>query len=380
MTNPAQTTDDSSDAASVSQLHMQHALELAAKGLGRVEPNPMVGCVIAQGETVLGEGWHETYGGPHAEVMAVRSAGEKAKGATLYVTLEPCCHQGKTPPCAEAVIAAGIGRVVIAMKDPFPQVAGKGIETLQAAGITVETGVCEKAAQQLLAPYLKLVRTGRPWIIAKWAMTLDGKIATRTGSSQWISGEPARAIVHELRGRMDAILVGRHTQAADDPLLTARPAGQRTPVRIVLDTKAQTAVSSQLVQTANETPVLIACGNSAPQQNMDALTSAGCEVYLCAGDTPAVRLESLLDELGRRRMTNLLVEGGSKLLGSLRDLDQIDEIHTFIAPKLLGQADALPPIAGQGAETLDLATLLEELQICQVGDDAYLSGRVSRSS
>ena len=378
MTN-APSSADNSDAA-VSQRHMQRALELAAKGVGAVEPNPMVGCVIAKGTDVVGEGWHQQFGGPHAEVMALQDAGEKAQGATLYVTLEPCCHQGKTPPCTKAVIDAGISHVVIAHKDPFPQVAGKGIEEFQADGITVESGICEAEAARLLAPYLKLVRTGRPWVIAKWAMTLDGRIATRTGSSQWISGEPARAIVHQLRGRMDAILVGRHTQTADDPLLTVRPPGLRTPVRIVLDTQARTAVSSQLVKTAKETPTLIVCGTSAPQDNIDALTEAGCEVLQCEGETPAERLTSLLEELGRRKMTNILVEGGSKLLGSLRDLDQIDEVHAFIAPKLLGQSDAMPPISGAGSQNLDLSTRLADLQISQVGEDAYLFGRVLRES
>src|SRR5215210_4216404 len=214
--------------------YMTRALELAGRGRGWVEPNPLVGAVVVRDAAVVGEGWHEKFGQAHAEVNALRQAGELARGATLYVTLEPCCHFGKTPPCTEAVIGAGVRRVVSAMLDPFPQVAGQGASRLREAGIVVEVGVGDAAARQLNAPYLKRLRTGRPWVHAKWAMTLDGKIATRTGQSKWITGEAARARVHELRGRMDAIIVGKGTLLADDPLLTARPPGPRAATRVVL--------------------------------------------------------------------------------------------------------------------------------------------------
>src|SRR5690349_4430227 len=190
---------------------MLRAIALAARGQGHVEPNPMVGCVIVQGEEIVGEGWHKIFGSPHAEVVALASAGERARGATMYVTLEPCCHQGKTPPCTDAIVAAGIKRVVTAMRDPFPQVAGSGLKQLAAAGIDVELGLHEAEAQQLNAPYLKLLATGRPWIIAKWAMTLDGKIATRGGYSKWISNDAARQVGHQLRGRVDGVMIGRKT-------------------------------------------------------------------------------------------------------------------------------------------------------------------------
>src|SRR5215217_9762955 len=209
---------------------MRHALALAEKGRGFVEPNPMVGAVLLDSAGQLaGEGWHQKFGGPHAEVFALAEAGDRARGGTLVVTLEPCCHHGKTPPCTDAVLKAGIARVVAAMADPFPKVAGGGLAILRGAGVDVSVGLCEVEAVALNAPYLKLLRTGRPWVHAKWAMTLDGKIATRTGDSKWISGEESRRRVHELRGRMDAIVVGRGTVVADDPLLTARPAGPRTP-------------------------------------------------------------------------------------------------------------------------------------------------------
>ncbi len=239
------------------QLFMLRALELAAGGEGLVEPNPMVGCVIVQEDRVVAEGYHAQFGGPHAEVEALQRVAGQAAGATMYVTLEPCCHQGKTPPCSKAIIDAGIQRVVVASVDPYAEVNGSGIEALEAAGIVVSAGVLEDEARDLNAAYFKRIETGRPWVIAKWAMTLDGMIATAKGNSQWISSEASRKIVHELRGRMDAIVVGRRTAEEDDPLLTARPAGPRTAARVILDSNAKLASSSQLVKTARETPVLV---------------------------------------------------------------------------------------------------------------------------
>jgi len=362
------------------QWHMRRALELAQMGRGFVEPNPMVGCVIARGAEVIGEGWHRRFGGPHAEIEALQLAGERAQGATVYVTLEPCCHHGKTPPCTEALLRAKPARVVVAMKDPFAQVAGKGIEQLRAAGIEVEVGVLEAEARWLNAPYLKLIETGRPWVIAKWAMTLDGKIATRTGSSRWISSEQSRAVVHRLRGRMDGVMVGRRTAQRDDPLLTARPPGPRTATRIVLDTRAVLSLESRLVRTAGEAPVLVAAGSEASAQATARLQQAGCEVFVCAGNTPAERLDSLLVELGRRRMTNLLVEGGAELLGSLLDARAIDEVHVFIAPKLLGGARAPSAVGGWGVAQPSEALPLRSPRIEQLGGDVYLSGRLDWAS
>jgi diaminohydroxyphosphoribosylaminopyrimidine deaminase/5-amino-6-(5-phosphoribosylamino)uracil reductase len=355
--------------------HMRRALELAAAGQGFVEPNPMVGCVIARGAEIIGEGWHRRFGGDHAEVEALRLAGNRAAGATLYVTLEPCCHTGKTPPCTAAIVAAGIRRVVAAMSDPFPQVAGGGTAALQAAGVAVEVGLLAAQARQLNAPYLKLLRRGLPWIIAKWAMTLDGKIATRTGQSRWISGEQSRRLVHALRGRADAILVGRETALRDDPLLTARPPGPRTATRIVLDTRAVLGSHSRLVRSAGEAPVLVAVGSEAVAADCQRLRQSGCEVLVCPGATPAARLDALLAELGRRQMTNLLVEGGGRLLGSLRDAGHIDEVHVFLAPKLVGGAAAPGPVAGQGVADLAAAMDLGELLVQSLDGDVYVRGR-----
>ena len=355
--------------------HMRRALELAGDGQGRVEPNPMVGCVIVQGAEIIGQGRHRQFGHDHAEVEALRIAAGHAEGATLCVTLEPCCHQGKTPPCTRAIIDAGVRRVLVATADPFARVKGRGLDELRSAGIEVEVGLLESEAHNLNAPYLKLVKTGRPWIIAKWAMTLDGKIATRDGNSRWISCDDSRRIVHKLRGRMDAIAVGRRTAELDDPLLTARPAGPRTALRVVLDTRGLLGSESQLVRTARQTPTLVAVGQEATRPQRERLSQTGCEVFVCTGKTHGARLEALLDELGRRRLTNVLVEGGGRLLGSLLDARQIDEVHVFIAPKLIGGSTAAGPVAGQGVEQLSEALCLDAPEVQQVGADVYIHGR-----
>src|SRR5437667_85701 len=233
---------------------MRRALDLAERGRGYVEPNPLVGAVVVRAEQVVGEGWHQRYGEAHAEVNALAAAGEAARGATLYVTLEPCCHHGKTPPCTDAVLRAGIRRVVAAMLDPFPEVAGRGAALLRAAGLTVDFGPGEAEARRQNAPYLKLLATGRSYVHAKWAMSLDGKIATATGDSKWISGEASRRRVHELRGCMDAIVIGGGTARADDPLLTVRPPGPRTPARIVLSSTGALSPESRLVKSVAEAP------------------------------------------------------------------------------------------------------------------------------
>lgn len=361
---------------------MHRALELAARGEGQVEPNPMVGCVIARGDEVLGEGWHERFGAAHAEVNALADArqkhGDAARGATAYVTLEPCCHTGKTPPCTDALIEAGVSRVVAAVRDPFPQVDGGGFARLTAEGITVESGVADREARCLLAPYLKRVTTGRPWVIAKWAMTLDGKIATRTGSSQWISSPESRALVHELRGRMDAILIGRRTAIADDPLLTARvsdPAQRkRVATRVVLGAPPR---DSQLVRTAGDAPLLIIARDEGSAEELSWAREAGADVMPVNAQGNAARLAAVMDELGRRGMTNVLVEGGRGVLGAALDAGQIDEVHVFIGPKLVGGQPAPSPVGGEGIESMSAAALLWGLQVEISGGDAYLHGRVA---
>jgi diaminohydroxyphosphoribosylaminopyrimidine deaminase / 5-amino-6-(5-phosphoribosylamino)uracil reductase len=357
--------------------YMARALELAARGQGHVEPNPMVGCVVVAAGKIVGEGWHARYGGPHAEPMALAAAGPAAAGATLYVTLEPCCHHGKTGPCTEAILQARIARVVIAQRDPFPLVAGGGIVRLQQAGVAVDVGSMESESRWLNAPYLKLLRTGRPWVIAKWAMTLDGKIATRSGDSCWISGEAARRRVHQLRGRMDAIVVGAGTARVDNPRLTVRPPDARTPTRVVVDSLAALPLDCDLVRTARQTPVLIAAGPAAPEDHRLRLRSAGCEVWSGRATDRDRRLLDLLEELGRRRMTNVLVEGGGQLLGSLFDAAAIDEVHGFVAAKLVGGAAAPSPLAGIGRQRMDRAVVLQRPQIELLDGDVYIHGRVT---
>ncbi|MGD9721968.1 MAG: bifunctional diaminohydroxyphosphoribosylaminopyrimidine deaminase/5-amino-6-(5-phosphoribosylamino)uracil reductase RibD [Pirellulales bacterium] len=359
--------------------HMARALALAARGAGLVEPNPMVGCVIVRDGETVGEGFHQRFGGPHAEIEALAVAGARARGADVFVTLEPCCHQGKTGPCTRALIAAGVRRVVVAVQDPYPAVAGAGIAELRRAGVEVEVGLLAREARELNAPFLKLVTQGRPWVIAKWAMTLDGKMNTRSGDSRWISCAASRAIVHRLRGRMDAILVGRATAAADDPLLTARPPGVRVPARIVLDSQATLSSASQLVCSARDVPVMVAVGEQSAPGERQRLTDAGCEVLVCTGATHDERLAWLLDELGRRHMTNVLVEGGAQVLGSLIALREIDEVHTFIAPKLVGGTGPVAPIGGQGVEHMADALALDEPEIERSGSDVYVHGRVKRA-
>jgi diaminohydroxyphosphoribosylaminopyrimidine deaminase/5-amino-6-(5-phosphoribosylamino)uracil reductase len=366
---------------------MARALELAARGEGRVEPNPLVGAVLVDDAlNLLGEGFHEQFGGPHAEVHALAQAGSRAAGGTLFVTLEPCCHFGKTPPCTEAVIAAGIKRVVVAAEDPFPAVAGQGIARLRQAGLTVEVGLLAAAATDLTAPFRKLVQTGRPYVHAKWAMTLDGKLATRIGSSQWISNALSRGVVHQLRGRMDAILIGRGTAEADNPQLTARPPGPRTATRIVLDSAARLRLDSHLAQTARDVPVIVVTAESADPGRAQQLRDAGLEVLPlpaapAVGDahgSPRPRLDLLLDELGRRRFTNLLVEGGSALLGAFFDADLVDEVHVFIGPKLAGGAAAPSPVGGVGRADMPDVPKLIAPQITALDGDVYIRGRLSR--
>lgn len=356
---------------------MQCALALAQRGEGHVEPNPMVGAVVVAEGEIVGEGWHQEFGGPHAEVHALAAAGERARGATLYVTLEPCCHTGKTPPCTQAVIAAGIARVVAAVADPFPKVQGGGFEQLRAAGIECEVDVLEQEARQVLAPYLKLTTTGVPWVIAKWAMTLDGKIATHTGSSQWITGEDSRAVVHALRGRVDAIVVGSRTANVDNPLLTARPSGPRVATRIVLGGLDK---HSQLASTIDQAPLMVVQSRKADHGEYDWLTSAGGELFIIQPGDHLSQITELLAELGRRRMTNVLFEGGGLVLGALFDAHAVDEVHAFIAPKLVGGLGARSPIEGLGISDMNAALQLDHVTVEQTAGDLYVRGRVPKGT
>jgi diaminohydroxyphosphoribosylaminopyrimidine deaminase/5-amino-6-(5-phosphoribosylamino)uracil reductase len=360
--------------ASLNESEMRRALALAERGRGCVEPNPLVGAVVldARGERV-GEGWHERFGEAHAEVRALVAAGDRARGGTLIVTLEPCCHWGKTPPCTEAVLRSGVSRVVAAMLDPFPKVAGGGLAQLRDAGLEVIVGVDEATARRLNAPYLKLLRTGRPWVHVKWAMSLDGKIATRSGDSRWISGEESRRRVHELRGRVDGIVVGRGTVVADDPLLTARPLGPRVATRIILSASGKLPEACQLRSTARQTPVLVFTAET-NRERLAGWAADGCEVVGLLPSDSGLSIDAVLAELGRRRMTNVLVEGGAGVLGAFLDANCADECHVFIAPKIIGGDTAPGPVKGTGIDRIADALQLRDLEIATSGNDVYLHG------
>ena len=374
---------------------MDLALSLAEKGLGFVEPNPAVGCVLVRDGVLIGQGYHRRFGGPHAEVEALGSC-DQARGATAYVTLEPCCHHGKTPPCSTALIEAGVARVVAAMEDPFSEVNGGGLAQLRAAGIATTVGVSGARARALNAPYLKRLRTGCPWVIAKWAMTADGRIATVTGESQWITGEAARRDVHRHRGRVDAIAVGMGTVIADDPMLTARPSGPagevehppRVATRIVFCRHRVPSQESRLVRSAGDIPLAIVAGPTVPQAATESLGRLGVQIIRCRAEEPAAMVIEALQQLARRiapstprpqagglsglPATTLLVEGGGQLLGSFFAAGQVDESHVYIGPLVLGGQDALGPVGGAGVGRLADAHRMSLESVETLGEDVKL--------
>jgi len=356
---------------------MLRALAEAARGRGSVEPNPMVGAVVVRDGRAVGVGHHERFGGPHAEVVALARAGGLAAGSTIHVTLEPCCHQGKTPPCVDVLIRAGVARVVAAMRDPFPKVSGGGFARLREAGIEVEVGPGGDAARRLNGPYLKRLATGHPYVTAKWAMTLDGKTAAGSGDSRWISGVRSRAEVHEVRGQMDAIAAGIGTVLADDPRLTARPAGPRTPARLILDAAARLPLDSQLARTAREVPVWVAVTDRAPLARREALQALGCEILHFSGEG-RVPVIPLLGEIGRRGVTNLLVEGGGTVLGSFLGAGEVDAVDVFIAPVIEGGSTSFLPTRGAGLATMAEALRLEGVEISTMDGDVRVRGTIPR--
>src|SRR5271169_4295633 len=308
-------------------LHLARAIELARRGLGAVKPNPVVGAVVARDGQTLGEGWHEHFGGLHAEVNAIEACGlEDLSGATLYVSLEPCCHEGKTPPCTEAILQAGIGRVVIASDDPTEKASGRGLGILRDEGVEVimADGELAATARLLNQAFRKHARVGRPWVLFKSAMTLDGKVATRTGDSKWISGEESRGLAHLWRASVDAVVVGIGTALADDPQLTARPDGPPAPLesqprRVVFDTLARLPPSSQLVLAAGEIPLTVVVSRAAARADTDALEAAGVQVLVAAGENEPARVRSALEQLGAQGVSSVLLEGGPHLAGAFLD-------------------------------------------------------------
>ena len=358
---------------------MSRALEYAARGQGRVEPNPMVGCVMVEDDDMLSCGYHRYFGGPHAEVEALEHCDpNRVSKSTLYVTLEPCSHFGKTPPCVDLILQRSPKRVVVAMQDPFPAVAGSGIQKLRDHSIEVDVGVMEQQAKELNNPYLKLLQAKMPWVLAKWAMTLDGAIATYGQDSKWISNEQSRGVVHQLRSGMDAVIIGIGTAIADDPLLTARLTSGSSPARIatrvIMDRSCRLSPDSKLVQSIQAGPVLIVASDQADQARVLELRAAGCEVLLIPTRELPCSLQYTLLELGKRRYTNVLLEGGGTLLGHAFDQDLIDQVHCFIAPKIVGGISAIRPIAGCGKSLMSEARQLLKMTVECLGDNVHIQG------
>ena len=390
------------DASSRDRMHMRRALDLAAQGLGRVEPNPMVGAVVVRGDQVVGEGHHQRFGGPHAEVVALQAAGPQARGAELFISLEPCCHHGKTPPCTDAILAAGVRRVVAAVVDPFPEVSGRGMALLKAAGIETAVGVLEAEARRLNAAFFKRQKTGLPLVIAKWAMTLDGRMATAARESQWISSEESRRRVHEMRRVVDAVLVGAGTVLADEPSLTVRhvaPLPERgPPTRVVLDGRLMIDPAKNPAHTAREIPVIVYTSAEALRDGAEraaALRQAGCEIVVVPRDSDLSRagqscpprpnlgapaaplsLRAVLEDLGARGMSRVLVESGARVLGSFFAARLADHLMIFVSPRVLASGDALGPAAGPDGRTLAEALPVADLTVERVGPDLLIQGRM----
>lgn len=356
---------------------MNRAVNLARKGEGRTAPNPPVGAVIVQGGKLVGEGFHPRAGEPHAEVFALRQAGEAAGGATIYVTLEPCSHFGKTPPCADALISAGIKTVYVGATDPNPKVAGRGIERLRAAGISVHVGICDKECRQLIAAFKKHIETGLPYTVYKSAMTLDGNTATASGDSRWVSGGESRQRVHQLRNRVDAIMVGVDTVCHDDPLLNTRLDGEiaQDPLRIIVDSHLRMPLSSRILHQQSDAATIVATVCS-DKDKVSALEDVGAEVLVLSEDQGRVSLPELWRELGDRNVQKLLLEGGATLAGAALNARLIDQLMLFIAPKLLGGVTQHGILNGASCNLMAEAIKLENHHFEQVGDDLLITGDI----
>jgi diaminohydroxyphosphoribosylaminopyrimidine deaminase/5-amino-6-(5-phosphoribosylamino)uracil reductase len=355
------------------------AIEMAALGRGRTSPNPLVGAVLVKSGRVIGEGFHAAAGEPHAERVAIANASEDPAGATLHVSLEPCCHHGRTPPCTDAILEAGIARVVSGSDDPSPKAAGRGLGILRDEGVevTVVTGEQAARARLLNQPFRKHARTGRPLVVFKSAVTLDGKVATRTGDSRWISGEASRAAVHGWRAELDAVAVGIGTASHDDPQLTARlEGGWRQPQRVVFDSEASLSTASELVRSAHEVPVICVCSPAAPRIRRESLSAAGVEVIVVTGENEPARVRAALDELGARDIQSVLLEGGPRLAGAFFDADEIDEARVFVAPILAGGRQARVSVEGEGVAQVALARRALALDVARVEDDVLVTARM----
>ena len=358
------------------QKFMQMALDLAIKGQGYTSPNPLVGAVVVKDGKVVGTGYHQIIGGPHAEVNAIDAAGDLANGSTLYVTLEPCNHTGRTPPCTRKILAAGVRRVVVAMRDPNLEVAGGGAEFLKQQGIQVTTGVCEAQAKKQNEAFIKYARTGRPFVIVKCAATLDGQLATRTGDSKWVTGEQARQFVHGLRHAVDAIMVGINTVRADNPSLTTRLADRqgKDPVRIILDTHLSILPDAKVLQQKSDSKTILVAGKAVARDKKTAIEQTGARVIAIRLKDGRIDLQALMDQLGTLDITSLLIEGGSQVLASAFGSSIVDKVFFFYAPKILGGNDGVPICSGAGAALMSQSIAVSDISVHRLGDDVLIEG------
>ncbi len=362
------------------EFYMRRALELAEKGRPWVSPNPVVGAVIVREDgTVIAEGYHERYGELHAERNALKNCTESPAGATMYVTLEPCCHYGKQPPCTEAILEAGIRRVVVGSKDPNPQVCGKGVQILKDHGVEITEGVLREECDRSNEMFFHYIRTGTPYVVMKYAMTLDGKIAAFTGKSKWITGEAARGHVQELRRDLSGIMVGVGTVLADDPMLTCRLPDSRNPVRIICDTHLRTPLDSNIVKSSGEVPTFIATCTT-DEEKIARFTEKGCRILQVKCTDGHPDLPELMKRLGEEKIDSVLLEGGGTLNWSALKSGIVNRVMSYISPKLFGGADAKSPVEGRGVMDPQLAFMLEETEISKLGDDYLIQGRVRKGS
>ena len=362
--------------------YMTAAIRLAQKGRGMVSPNPLVGAVIVKGNEIVGSSYHHFYGGHHAEVYALKKARERARGADLYVNLEPCCHHGKTPPCTDALIKSGIRRVFIGISDPNPLVSGRGIRKLRKAGIEVETGILQKECRLLNEAFIKYITRKIPFTVLKLAATLDGKIATATGDSRWISCDDARRLVHRLRSEADAVLVGSGTVIADDPLLTVRHysgAHKKNPVRIIVDSRLRTPLSSQVLRTAHEIKTIIATTQQAPKSKIAKTKQCGADVLVVSSRNNRVDLKRLMRHLPAQGIASVLIEGGSELSAAALHDGIVDKVLFFYAPKIIGGAHARSMVGGKGVPRISDAISLTDVHYKKIGKDILVEGHICHS-
>jgi diaminohydroxyphosphoribosylaminopyrimidine deaminase/5-amino-6-(5-phosphoribosylamino)uracil reductase len=352
---------------------MKEALSLALKSEGLTSPNPLVGAVIVKGNRIIARGYHKKAGSKHAEILAIESAGKRAKGATLYINLEPCTHYGRTPPCAPEIIKSGIKRVVIAMQDPNPLVNGKGIEKLKKEGVKVQTGILEEKAKSINEVYVKYITKKMPFIMLKWAMSLDGKIATYTGDSKWISHETSRDFTHRLRGKFDAVLIGIKTLLKDNPQLNTHGKGVKEPKRMIVDSKGRIPLDCNLLKTEGG-QVILATTNKISKEKIEGLKKRGVEIILNECENGRVNLKALMKELAKREITSVLVEGGGEITASVLKDKLADKFTAFISPMIIGGKDAVSPVGGKGIEKIINSAKIHKFSIKKIGEDIMIEG------